>query len=116
MTRVQDIVIEALQQALASAEEQRLYKGGKLDGLFAGRGGVNGDAAALALRESLLEVVRTETKGKTTIDWVRLTPRGTEYLHEQQSPVKALHELRATLRLMMQVSLAQYRQVASMST
>src|SRR5207248_9424019 len=29
---------------------------------------------------------------------VRLTPRGVEYLHEHQSPVRALHDLRETLR------------------
>jgi hypothetical protein len=98
MNRVQDIVLEALQQALAAAADVRLYKSGKLEGLFPGRAGVNGDAAALALREGWLEIVRTETKGKTTIEWVRLTPRGVEHLHEQQSPVKALHELRETLR------------------
>jgi hypothetical protein len=98
MNRVQDIVLAALQQAVAAPAEVRLYKSGKLDGLFPGRAAVNGDAAALALREGLLEIVRTETKGKTTIEWVRPTPRGIEYLHEQQSPVKALHELRETLR------------------
>ena len=72
----------------------RLYKSGKLEGLFPGRAGANGDAAALALRDSLLEVVRTETKGKTTIEWVRLTPQGVEFLHEHQSPIRALNELR----------------------
>jgi hypothetical protein len=98
MNRVQEIVIEALQQALAVSAEVRLYKSGKLDGLFAGRAGVNGDAAALALRDGLLEVSRTETKGKANIEWVRLTPRGVEFLHEHQSPVRALHDLRETLR------------------
>ena len=98
MNRVQDIVIAALQQALAASGEVRLYKSGKLDGLFPGRAGVNGDAAALALRDGLLETVRTETKGKAVIEWVRLTPHGVAFLHDHQSPVKALHELRATLR------------------
>ena len=46
-----------------------------------------GDAAAQALRDGLLEVTRTETKGKTTIEWVRLTPRGVDFLHEHESPV-----------------------------
>jgi hypothetical protein len=98
MNRVQDIVIAALQQALAAPSEVRLYKSGKLDGLFPGRAGVNGDAAALALRDGLLETVRTETKGKAVIEWVRLTPHGVAFLHDHQSPVKALHELRETLR------------------
>jgi hypothetical protein len=97
MNRVQDLVIDALQQALAADAEVRLYKSGKLDGLFPGRAGVKGDAAALALRDGLLDIVRTETRGKTTIEWVRLTPKGIEYLHAHQSPVKALHDLRETL-------------------
>ncbi len=98
MTRVQDLVVEALQQALAASAEMRLYKSGKLEGLFASRAGVNGDAAALALRDNLLETVRTETKGKASIEWVRLTPRGVAFLHEHQSPIRALYELRETLR------------------
>ena len=68
-------------------------------GLFPGRTGAAGDAAAQALRDGLLEVVRTETKGKTTIEWVRLTPRGVDFLHDHESPAAALHELRDTLRL-----------------
>jgi len=98
MNRVEEIVIEALQQALAASAEVRLYKSGKLDGLFPGRAGANGDAAAQALRDGFLEVVRTETRGKASVEWVRLTPRGVEYLHEHQSPVKALHDLREALR------------------
>jgi hypothetical protein len=66
--------------------------------LFSGRGGAAGEAAVLALRDGLLEVVRTETKGKTVIDWVRATPRAVEFLHEQESPVQALRELRTALR------------------
>jgi hypothetical protein len=98
MNRVEQIVIEALQQALAAPGEVRLYRSGKLGGLFPGRGGAGGDAAAQALRDGLLEVVRTETKGKASIEWVRLTPRGVEHLHEHQSPVRALHDVRETLR------------------
>jgi hypothetical protein len=97
MDRVTDILIAALKQALAADGEQRLYRGGKLAGLFPGRGGAAGEAAARALGDGLLEVVRTEVKGKTAIAWVRLTPRGVECLHEHESPVRALHELRAAL-------------------
>ena len=97
MDRVNDILIEALKQALSVEAEQRLYRSGKLDGLFPGRGGTSGEAAARALRDGLFEVARTEVKGKTSIDWVRLTPRGVEFLHEYESPVQALHELREAL-------------------
>jgi hypothetical protein len=99
MDRVTDALVAALKRALAEGAEQRLYKSGKLDGLFPGRGGATGEAAARALRDGLLEVARTETKGKTIIEWVRLTPRGVDFLHEHESPAVALHEFRETLRL-----------------
>jgi hypothetical protein len=98
MERGTDILLEALRRALAEPVEHRIYKSGKLDGLFPGRAGVNGDAVAKALRDGLLEPTRSETKGKTVIEWVRITPRGVEFLHEQESPVHALHELRDALR------------------
>ena len=45
--RVTEVLIAALKQALADpAAAWRLYKSGKLDGLFPGRGGVGGEAAA----------------------------------------------------------------------
>jgi hypothetical protein len=96
--KVTEALVEALKQALAEPGEQRLYKSGKLAGMFAGRAGVNGDAAALALRDGLVELVRTETKGKAVIEWVRLTPSGVRYLHEHESPIKVLEELRLTLQ------------------
>jgi hypothetical protein len=96
--RVRDTLLDALGHALASAGEHRLYKAGKLDGLFSARTGAAGDAAARALAEGLLERSRVEVKGKTQIDWVRITPRGVEFLYEHESPLRALHELHATLR------------------
>ncbi len=99
MDRCTQILVEALQQALAHGDDQRLYKSGKLDGLFPSRSGNAGDAAALALRDGLLEVVRTEVKGRTTIEWARLTPGGVDFLHDHQSPAAALSELRNSLRL-----------------
>ena len=68
MDKATEALIDALKQCLADPAEQRLFKTGKLDGLFASRGGANSEAAARAVQEGLLEVVRTETKGKTTID------------------------------------------------
>jgi hypothetical protein len=98
MDRVTEALLGGLRRALAEPQEQRLYRSGKLDGLFPGRGGSAGLAAARALAEGLLETARTETKGKTVIDWVRLTPRGVEFLHAHESPVRALEELRSVLR------------------
>jgi hypothetical protein len=99
MDRATEILANALGQALASSAEQRLYRSGKLDGLFPSRSGTAGEAASRALREGLLEVVRTETRGRTVIDWVRPTPAGVEFLYQHQSPVRALDEMRSTLRL-----------------
>jgi hypothetical protein len=97
--RITEALVEALRQALTCAGEQRLVRAGKLEGLFPGRTGAGATAAQQALRDGLLEVVRTETKGKTVIEWVRLTPRGVEYLHEHESPVSALQDIRAALRV-----------------
>lgn len=96
--KVSEAIVEALKQLLSGPDEQRLHRSGKLDGLFASRAGVNGEAAARALREGLVEVVRTETRGKTLFEWVRLTPKGVEFLAEVESPVRALQELRDVLR------------------
>jgi hypothetical protein len=95
--RTDDILMAGLRQALAGPAEQRLSKSGKLDGLFPGRGGAA--AASRALADGLLEIVRTETRGKAVVEWVRITPRGVDFLHDHESPTAALHELRHALRL-----------------
>lgn len=98
MDKVTEILVDALKLALAEPGEQPLFKSGKLAGLFASRVGVNAEAAARALEERLLEVVRTESKGKTTIEWVRTTPRAVEFLHKQESPIQALRDLQVVLQ------------------
>jgi hypothetical protein len=96
--KVTETLVDALKLALAEPGAQPLFKSGKQPGLFASRSGVNGEAAARALRDRLLEVVRTEAKGKTTVEWVRITPRAMEFLHEQESPLQALRDLRTILQ------------------
>jgi len=98
MDKATEVLLEALKQALAEPGEQRLYRSGKLDGLFASRSSASGEAASRAVRDGLLEVIRTEVKGKTTTEWVRLTPRGVDFLHEHESPLRALQDLRAVLQ------------------
>src|SRR5215831_7946351 len=98
MDSVTETLIDGLKQALAEPGEQRLFKSGKLPGLFASRNGLSGQAVARALGDGLLEVVRTETKGKTSTEWVRATPRATEFLHEHESPVQALKDLQIILQ------------------
>jgi hypothetical protein len=96
--KVEELLLEALKQALAGSGEERLFRGGKLPGLFPARSGAAGDAAALALREGLLEIARTETRGKTTTEWVKVTPRGVSFLHEKESPIRVLRELLDVLK------------------
>jgi hypothetical protein len=96
--REHDALIEALRLAAAEPGEQRLYRSGKLPGLFASRSGAVGEAAAQAVRDGFVEVVRTEAKGKTTVEWVRIAPRGLAFLHEQESPLEVLRELRGLLQ------------------
>jgi len=96
--KVIEVLLDALKQAIAEPGEQRLYKSGKLDGLFASRTGTNGEAADLAIREGLLEVVRTETKGKITTEWVKTTPDAREFLQRHESPIQALKDLQAILQ------------------
>jgi hypothetical protein len=96
--KVTETLVEALKQALAEPAEQRLYRSGKLAGLFASRSGAGGEAAARALRADLLEVVRTETRGKTVIEWVRVTPRAVDFLHDHESPIRALEGLKEALQ------------------
>src|SRR5437762_3562172 len=91
--KLTETLVEALKLAMASPAEQRLYRSGKLAGLFASRAGVSGEAAGRALREQLLEVVRVETKGKTAIEWVRLTPQGLNFVYEHDSPLRLLEEI-----------------------
>jgi hypothetical protein len=95
--KLTDVLVVALRQARAEPGEQRLYKSGKLSGLFASRSGAAGNAAARALREGLLDVTRTEAKGKTAIEWVRLSARGQQFLNESESPLRALEEVRRAL-------------------
>jgi hypothetical protein len=95
--RVTEHLVETLAQAVAVPGEHRLFRSGKLDGLFPGRTGHAAEAASRAMREGLLQRVRLETKGKTEIEWVAVTPAGVEFLHRQQSPVEALLSLRAVL-------------------
>ncbi len=98
MDKITEVLLAALRQAMAEPE-QRLYKSGKLPGLFAGRTSVNAEAAERALREGLLETVQTDTKGKTPVEWVKITAQGVEFLLGHESPLRAMEELRTALQL-----------------
>jgi hypothetical protein len=96
--RVVEQIIAALKTALAEPGEHRLFRSGKLEGLFASRIGIAGEAGLSAVRDGLFEIVRTETRGKFSNEWVRLTPAGVEYLHSHESPLVVLRELETALR------------------
>ena len=97
--KITEALVDALKQAIAEPSAQCLFRSGKLAGLFPGRGGVPGEAAAQALHTGLLEVVRTETKGKTISEWVRPTPKGVDFVHEHESPIQVLKELQTALQM-----------------
>ena len=91
------ILLDALKTGSSQPGEQRLYRKGKLPGLFAQRSDENADVAAQAVQDGLLEVTRIETAGKATTEWVRITPKGLDILAESESPIRALEELRTAL-------------------
>jgi hypothetical protein len=99
MDKVQGILLEALRQGTAAGDEQRLYRAGKLPGLFPSKSSMHAEAATQALRDGLVEIVRTETRGKTAIEWVRVTQKGIEFVLERDSPVRAMDELQTLLRV-----------------
>lgn len=94
---VGEVLLDALKQAIAVPGDHRLFRSGKLAGLFPSRTGTSADASLAALSEGLLESVRTETKGKLVTEWVRVTPAGVAFVHERDSPKAVLRELREVI-------------------
>jgi len=95
--RLEEYRLAALRRALAEPGEHRLYRAGKLAGLFPVRAGLCIDAALNALTDNQLETVRTEAKGRQLTEWVRITPAGVRYVHKHDSPQAVLRELKETL-------------------
>ncbi|MGL6073316.1 MAG: hypothetical protein ACRC8S_04035 [Fimbriiglobus sp.] len=93
----QDIILDGLRWAVAVPGEHRLYRTGKLPGLFALRTGLPAEAAVAALAEGYLETIRTEERGRWFVEWVRITPKGVEFVHEHDSPQAVLRQLHAVL-------------------
>lgn len=89
-----ETLLAALRQSLSEPREQRLIRSGKDAGLFPAKSQA---LAEQAVRDGLLEVVRSESKGKQTVDWARITPAGVAHLHAHESPKAVLEELRALL-------------------
>ncbi|HEX4606674.1 MAG TPA: hypothetical protein VH092_00565 [Urbifossiella sp.] len=94
-----EVLLAALKAALAAPGEHRLFRSGKLPGLFPTRVGDAADAALGALKDGLLETTRTETRGKIVTEWVAATPKAAAFVHEHDSPKAALRELRDVLAI-----------------
>lgn len=97
MDKTTEILIEALRTGSRDGGDVRLFRAGKLPGLFPARTTLHAEIAAQALRDGLLETVRSDVKGKTTTEWVRVTQAGVDFLLQQESPLRVLHELRSLL-------------------
>jgi hypothetical protein len=99
MDKVKELLVEALRQGAGRSGEQRLYRSGKLPGLFVSRTSVHVEAAAQAVRDGLIEIVRSEARGKAVIEWVQVTAKGVQFVLEHDSPVRAMQELETLLKL-----------------
>jgi hypothetical protein len=99
MDRRKLALLEALRSGAQQRGETRLYRRGKLPGLFGQRTRANADLANQAVADGLLEITRIETVGKNAVEWVRLTQKGLDYLLESESPIHALEELRDVLTI-----------------
>ncbi len=98
MERTKQILIDALRAGVDQAEV-RLYRAGRLPGLFSGKTSLNTELARKAVADGLIEIVRAETRGKTPVEFVRVTPKGVELVLNAESPVRALEELRSALEV-----------------
>jgi hypothetical protein len=97
LQRREEFILAALKTAIAEAGEHRLFQSGKLPGLFPSRTGLSSEAALDAIKRGYLESIRTESKGKVIVEWVRATPRGVDFLHRNDSPKAILRELKTLL-------------------
>lgn len=95
--QVAESLLAALRIALRDPAEHRLYQTGKLPGLFASKHGTPGDAARFAVAGGLLDVVRTEVRGKQAVEWVRPTPKAVRFVDEHDSPKTVLKDLQAVI-------------------
>jgi hypothetical protein len=96
MDRAKQILVDALRGGVDRAE-MRLYRAGKIPGLFTGKTSLNAELARHAVEQGLIEIVRAEIKGKAPIEFVRVTAKGVEFVLGAESPVRAIEELKAAL-------------------
>ena len=92
-----ELLLDAVKVAVAVPGEHRLFRAGKLPGLFPSRAGTSAAAALVAISDGLLETVRTEARGKVVTEWVRGTPKAVGFVHDHESPKSVLREMRDVL-------------------
>src|SRR5439155_20379098 len=85
-----ELLLDALKAAIGTPGEHRLFRSGKLPGLFPSKADTSAEAALFALRDGLLETVRTETRGKIVTEWVKATPKGVAFGQDNDSPESVL--------------------------
>lgn len=98
MQREMELVLSAIRKAMAAGGESLLFKVGKQEGLFPTRSGANAEAATFALDREFLLPTRNEGEGKKLFEFVRVSAKGIRFLHERESPARALDEALADLR------------------
>src|SRR5260221_944483 len=92
-----ELLLDGLKMAIATPGEHRLFRFGRLAGLFPSRAGLSAEAAGLALRTGLLETVRYENRGKLVVEWVQATAEAVAHVHEHDSPKSLLRGLKEVL-------------------
>ena len=92
-----ELILDALKAAITAPGEHRLFRAGKLVGLFPSRAGEAAAAGLVAIKEGLLETVRTETRGKVVTEWVKATPKAVAFVNDHDSPKSVLKELKGVL-------------------
>ncbi|MCS7020276.1 MAG: hypothetical protein NZ703_07350 [Gemmataceae bacterium] len=94
-----EVLLAALRVAVSQPGEHRLFRAGKLPGLFPQRVGPAAVAATYALQHGLLQITRRETRGKVVNEWVQSTPAAVRFVHDHDSPQAILREWKQLLAL-----------------
>jgi hypothetical protein len=85
------LMTEALSRAAADPGGVPLYAGKTEPGLFPTTGAAK-PAAQRCLDEGYLQIIRTETRGKQTVEICRITDAGLQFLLERHSPREVLED------------------------
>jgi hypothetical protein len=86
------LLLDALNHAVAEPAGMPLFGRGKSFGLFSGSASAK-KAAQFVKDQGLLRTVRTETKGRTTQEICTITEKGLAFLLEQSNPKQVLESL-----------------------